>query len=999
MIRTTLLLGLVILSGAQCRSLSAQDASSAGENTASPAAGLSPSEALDHFQLADGLQVESVLAEPLVQQPVFMNFDERGRLWVSNYLQYPYPAGLKLLGRDKFYRTTFDKVPVAPPHHEPGADRISIHEDTDGDGKYDKHSTFVEGLSITTSFAHGRGGVWVLNPPYLLFYPDRDKDDVPDSDPVVHLSGFGLEDTHSCANSLRFGPDGWLYGCQGSTVSGRVLRHGIDIEPVTSMGQLIWRYHPENRVYEIFAEGGGNAFGLEFDSQGRAYSGHNGGNTRGFHYVQGGYFQKGFSKHGALSNPYAFGYFSWMGHVKVARFTHNFVIYEGASLPSPFHGQLFGIGPLQNHVVLAKLTPDGSTYQTTDVGHAIESDDERFRPVDIKAGPQGAVYVADFYEKYISHRQHHDGQIEKHNGRIYRIQSDSQEPSVPTDFGRLSTRELLARLGDENKWVRQTVVRILGDRLDRSAIPALQTMIRENDGQLAVDSLWGLNASGGFTEDFAIETLDHNNAFVRSWAVRLLSDDRNVSDKVAGQLVKLAVSESEVQVRSQLAASARRLPAKHGLPIVNALVAHAADTDDPHVPLMLWWAIEAKAESDSDAVLALFESDEFWNQAIVKDHLLERTMRRYARAGRRKDLIACATLLDRAPEKQHVVILMKGFEKAFQGRSLTGLPDELVATLARVGGGSETLRLRQKDPLVVQSAIAALNDSKVSEARRREFIDVFGELRLADSIDPLLQVVGTSKKPALVLAALTALQSFDRADIADRILESYGSFTGDNLATAQSTLASRPQWAGKWLQAMVAGRIDPKSVPLDMVWKLQLHKSEQVTNLTKALWGDARGATPVEMRQRIAALTEVITKDSGDPALGKKLFTATCAKCHRLFDSGGQIGPDLTSYKRDDLSRMVLNVANPSAEIREGYETWLIVTESGRTVTGFKVDEDERVIVLRGSDGNNINVSKDSIDESVRQPNSLMPQGLLKGMSDQEIRNLFAYLRSSQPLN
>src|SRR5690606_14090151 len=150
-----------------------------------------------------------------------------------------------------------------PPNHFPGKDRISIHEDTNGDGRFDAHRVFVEGLSIVASCARGRGGVWGLNPPYLLFYPDRDDDDVPDGDPVVHLAGFGLEDTHSVVNSLRFGPDGWLYAAQGSTVSARVTRPGRDDEPMHSAGQLMWRYHPESRRYEVFAEGGGNAFCVE----------------------------------------------------------------------------------------------------------------------------------------------------------------------------------------------------------------------------------------------------------------------------------------------------------------------------------------------------------------------------------------------------------------------------------------------------------------------------------------------------------------------------------------------------------------------------------------------------------------------------------------------------------------------------------------------------------------------------------------------------------------
>ncbi len=205
------------------------------------------------------------------------------------YLQYPNPAGLKMVSRDKFLRSVYDKVPPAPPNHFRGADKITIHEDTDGDGKFDKHTTFVEGLSLVTSFEFGRGGVWVLNPPYLLFYPDANGDDVPDGDPVVHLEGFGIEDSHSVTNNLRFGSRRLALCHAGQhrhrqTSSGRATRTSVH-----SMGQLVWRYHPELKKYEIFAEGGGNAFGVEIDAKGRIYSGHNGGNTRGFHYVQGGY--------------------------------------------------------------------------------------------------------------------------------------------------------------------------------------------------------------------------------------------------------------------------------------------------------------------------------------------------------------------------------------------------------------------------------------------------------------------------------------------------------------------------------------------------------------------------------------------------------------------------------------------------------------------------------------------------------------------------------------
>ena len=144
----------------------------------------------------------TVEEQPLVRQPLSIKWDARGRLWVNQFIQYPDPAGLKMVSRDKFLRSVYDKVPAPPPNHFKGLDRISFHEDTDGDGKYDKHGTFIEGLSLTSSFAFDKDGLWVLQPPYLLFYPDKNHDDVPDGDPVVHLEGFGMEDSHSIASNL-----------------------------------------------------------------------------------------------------------------------------------------------------------------------------------------------------------------------------------------------------------------------------------------------------------------------------------------------------------------------------------------------------------------------------------------------------------------------------------------------------------------------------------------------------------------------------------------------------------------------------------------------------------------------------------------------------------------------------------------------------------------------------------------------------------------------------
>ncbi|MFO1093153.1 MAG: PVC-type heme-binding CxxCH protein [Planctomycetaceae bacterium] len=961
---------------------------------------LSPADALAAFTVPEDLEIQTVLTEPEVKQPLFMSWDERGRLWVLQYIQYPYPAGLTMVSRDEFWRAVYDKLPEPPPRGVRGADKITIHEDTDGDGVLDRHKTFVDGLNIASSFAKGRGGVWVLNPPYLLFYPDANNDDVPDGDPVVHLQGFGFEDTHSIANSLRWGPDGWLYAGQGSTVTGNIFRPGLDKpeQAIPSMGQLIWRYHPELRKYEIFAEGGGNTFGVEFDAKGRVFSGHNGGDTRGFHFVQGGYYQKGFAKHGPLSNPYSFGYFPQMKHHSVPRFTHNFIIYEGGALPERYNGKLFGVEPLQGQVVQSDIFPDTSTFATKDINRPVLTTDKWFRPVDIKVGPDGAIYIADMYEPQISHREHFSGQIDKTNGRIYRLQKKGAKPIARFNVGQMSTAELVETLKHPNKWFRQQALVQLGNRQDASAIPPLKAGLASGDPQLALECLWGLNLCGGFDETVAIETLAHSDRYVRAWTVRLLCDDFAVSDEMAARLVKLAVREAYVEVRSQLASSARRLPAVQCLPIVRQLLARSEDVQDVHIPLLLWWAIESKAGSDRDAVVKLFEEPALWTLPIVREHLLNRVMRRYAAAGTRQDLLACAKLLNLAPDKDSSAALMKGFEEAFQGRSLAALPEELAAAIEASGHASLLLQVRQKTKSAVAQALAKLTDPAADPAERLALVQVFGEVDIPAAVDPLLTILTTSSDEPLQTAALTSLSRYKLPAIADVVIKRFNDFGLDARAAALTLLSSRTVWSRALLAAVDAGKINASLIPLDTVRLMTLHPDADLAAAIGRHWPDLRGASSADMQSMLGRVHDILAVGRGDPYKGKVLYRASCGKCHLLYGDGGRIGPDLTSYQRKDQQRILLNVINPSAEIREGFEAYNVLTTDGRVLSGFLFDQDKDLVVLRGVDGQNVSIPRTDIDEMSRAPKSLMPEGLLSTLSDQDIRDLFAYLQGGQPL-
>jgi putative heme-binding domain-containing protein len=975
---------------------------SAGHKMAGRGEPLTPAESARSFTVPEDLEFEQVLAEPLVRQPVFLNFDERGRMWVVQYIQYPAPAGLNVVSKDVWWRAVYDKVPEPPPRGVRGEDKITIHEDTDGDGKFDKHTTFVDGLNIATAVAQGRGGVWVLNPPYLLFYPDANHDDVPDGPPVVHLEGFGLEDTHSVINSLRWGSDGWLYAAQGSTVTGRVrapaTTGSAPTNVVLSQGQNIWRYHPETHRYEIFAEGGGNAFGVEMDDKGRVYSGHNGGDTRGFHYTQGAYLRKGFEKHGELSNPYAFGYFPNMTGTPGERFTHNFVINHGGALPARYDGMLFGVEPLQGRVVLSEITPEGSTFQTRDLERVVTSRDSWFRPVDIKVGPDGAIYVCDWYDRQVTHTRNQEGNIDTSNGRIYRLRAKGSKPLAPFNLAALSNEQLIGLLNHSNTWFRQTIQRLIADRHEATLGPRLQQLVAQSSGQLALEALWACHSSGGLTEAAASSFLEHPEPQVRLWTVRLLGDDLTVSPGLLRQFVELAGREPNVEVRAQLAATAQRLPAADGLAIVGRLALHDEDVKDPRMPLLCWWAMEKPCEAHRDAVLRLFEDSAFWNRPMVEQHLLERVMRRFAAAGARRDLLTCARLLELAPLREHSERLMKGFEAAYQGRSMAGVPEEVIQAMARHGVGSPAFRLRQGAPEALPQALKTIADAKANRQERQRFVQILGEVRQPAAVPALLQLVEQPADAELRRSALNALAAYDELDIGRRVAAVYPALTGDVRTAAQTLLSSRTAWSLQLVQAVDRGQVRPLDVPREIVAQMKLHKDSQLAGLLRRYWPEPATPGGAAWQSQIQHFGDVLKAGKGDPYRGQVLFNASCASCHTLFARGGHVGPDLTSYQRSDLDFLLLNIVNPSAQIREGYENFVVETKDDRTMNGFLVERDSRLVVLRGLDGQNITLERKDIVDLRAASLSLMPEGLLDALSDQQVRDLFAFLRSTQPL-
>ncbi len=964
---------------------------------------LSPQESATKFKVADDLVVEQLLHEPLVAQPTHLSYDARGRLWVAQYRQYPYPAGVKMLSRDKYYRAHYDKVPPAPPNHDRGRDVISIHEDTDGDGAFDKHKVFVDGLNMANAVLPGRDGVWVMNTPYLLFYPDRDGDDTPDGPPTVHLAGFGLEDTHSVANGLIWGPDGWIYGGQGSTTSSRVVRPGLDAagaEGVYFEGCMVWRYHPVTRVYELFAEGSGNVFGLELDGEGRLFSGHNGAETRGWHYLQGGYYMKQGvdpGKFGPPRNPFSFGELPWMKlAAPIQRFTHGVAVVEGTALPTSRQGQMFWIDPIHSLVVATERQPRGATFGTRELDQVLKSADEGFRPVFIVNAPDGSVHIADFYEHYIAHGQHYQSQIDPTTGRIYRLRGKESVMEKDVNLTRKSTDELLALLSHPNKWHRHTAARLLGWRATTEVQSKLRALLAIPSAPLA--ALWALHRAGGLDEATALAMLKHSSPTIREWTVRLLGDRKELSSILATAIQDQARAETDVRVRAQMASSARRLPVAQALPLVNALFTHAEDTSDPCVPLLCWWVLETHLAQLRDAVLALFQSSAVRELPLVREHILPRLMRRFAVEGRRQDLLVCAGLLRAAAASTNETAqLMKGFEEAYRGRVMTGLPDELLAALAATSNAPLVMRVRQREAAAVDEALAQIQNAKAKLEDRLLYARTLGEVREPKAVKPLLLLATGEQPVALRKAALSALTAYEDDSIATNVLAALPKFSSDVRPAALALLTSRTTWSVALLQELEAKRIDNALLPPDIADRLRQSKDKSVRELASRILPRAPVATTAALQQRITEVEAILKRAPGNPYAGEAHFNQRCAACHKLFFKGGNVGPDLTAYQRDNLGTLLISVLNPNAEIREGYAYVEIETIDGRNLGGFLTDRDAQVTVLRGLDGQDITLRAADIRSVEPTGRSLMPEGLLDDLNDDQLRDLFGYLRQSQP--
>jgi putative membrane-bound dehydrogenase-like protein len=833
----------------------------------------------------------------------------------------------------------------------------------------------------------------VLQVPYLLFYPDRDGDDVPDGDPDVLLSGFGMEDAHSVANSLTWGPDGWLYGCQGSTVTANV--RGVEFQ------QGVWRYHPLTFRFELFCEGGGNSWGLDFDRHGNLLYSTNHGGFVLLHGVQGGYYWKAFGKHGPLHNPFTYGYFDHAAHTdfRGGHVTVGGIVYRGDSFPASFRDRYIAADLLGHNVYWHDVLPHGSTFRTRHAGELLLSNDTWFAPSDVTLGPDGAVYVADWHDQRTAHPDP-DAEWDRSNGRIYRVASKGTKPYAGGDLRTLPSAKLIELLAHPNDWFVRKARRILADRRDPEVIFPLREMVRTSKhDQLALEALWALYVSGGFNEAFAAELLDHPNPQIRRWTIRFLGDDGKVSSALARRLAEVAGREAHPAGRSQLASSAKRFAAEVGLPIVEAIVKQDADRRDPHIPLLLWWALEHHLMKAMPAVVSFFASDEAWKSALAREAIQPRLVRRLAAAGTKPALLACQRLLASAPADDLTRLLEALDQGLGERRDPAGrFPSELAEWLYGLWDPESVdlplvrLLLRLERPGALRQALAVSADPKAATSTRVAVIHALGEL--GHNGLPLVKLLDAREPTEVQLAALAALARFEHTAIADAVIALYLKMTDRVRGRARPAVLSRRDWAKRYVAAVERKAIDAREVSADELQALARFRDPDLDARVRKVWGSVQPLTPEEKLAEVRRLSNDLRAAPGDARKGRELFTRHCATCHKLFGEGASLGPDLTHANRKDRHFLLVSLVDPSAVIRKEYVAHTVQTTDGRVLTGLVVEDTPGRITLADAKNEKTVIPRKRIEIIKESPISLMPENLLMELKPQELRDLFAYLQS-----
>ncbi len=957
----------------------------------------SPIEALHRLALPEGFEATLFAHEPAVRQPIAMTWDDRGRLWVAESYSY-----------EEWERR--------------GEDRILILEDVDGDGRHDRRTVFWERGNHFAGIALGFGGVWVADAPNLIFIPDRDRDDQPDGEPEIVLTGWTTEGQHNMVNGLSWGPDGWLYGRHGVLQDSHVGVPGSPDSARVEVSCGIWRYHPQTRAFERVTRGSTNSWGLDWNAAGEMFMS---GNVNGhlWHVIPGAYPER---MHPTTKTPYVYERLTMSADLPHYLGTANWrrdwnrgalgrdgesalggghshcgaMIYLGHQWPDFYRGLMFMCNTHGRRVNIDRLERRGASFVGTYEGDFLRANQSWFRGVSLNYGPDGAVYLSDWTDDGECHD--HDG-VHRTSGRIYRITHGTASP-WKGDLARERDAVLLGLLNHPNHWFARHGRRILHERavegrLDVSTTDALHSRLRSaQDIRQRLESLWALHATGGLTKTQCSAMLGDPEPAVRSWAVRLLVDHEGTLSAKFRQDLKdlevLARSESASQVRLALASVAQRIPIAERESLLLALAKREENHRDAVVQRMLWYAFEpviANRPGLARTAVPIFSRR---LTRLTGRRLMEPEL---AAAGGEDALVALLTQMENAE------ILESLLEGALVSASKPRLeiPNRLdrwhpviealrVHEDARVRQPAMKLAVALRHEPTLASLIAVVRDAEQPLENRQSALLPLPSLPGHAGIDQLCELL-LHEGPA---AILPSLPSRNVPGWSHWLLERWETLDDRTRTAAIEALSSRIDTAHSLLEALRRGQVSRREIIATQAQRIAAIKDDRLADLLETHWGQVQRSSREKQAsiERYRALIQS-SERAPDVLRGRQLYERTCGACHRLFGQGGQLGPDLTGSDRSNLDYLLQNIVDPGASVAVDYRLTVATTKDGRVISGSLVESDRSGVVLRTPTGEE-RLQRADLANRRTLKTSLMPEGLLQSLSEAEVIDLIAFLRT-----
>ena len=993
---------------------------------------LDPAESRQHAITPEGFHIELFASEPLLEgKPLAMCFDGDGAVFVAESVDYP---------NDLVEPAKDD--PAAPVD---GHDRIVKLTDTDGDGQADRRDVFADKLSVPTSLlAHDRG-IIVAMAPNTLYLKDTDGDGRADLRTVL-FTGWGTGDTHAGPSNLTWGLDGWVYGIVGysgfnGTVGGE--RH--------QLAKGFFRFTPDGSRFEALRSTNNNSWGFGFSEEGLVFGSTANGNpsehmplaNRVYERVRGwsattlngiaGSPEMELAPKASGDGTVAIRQVDHHGHFTAAA-GHR--LYTARAYPREYWNRTaFTCEPTGHIVATFELLPQGAAFASRMAWDLVASDDEWTAPISADVGPDGHVWVIDWYNFIIQHNPTPAGfetgkrgayvtpLRDKTHGRIWRVVYGTGAATARKSLAKASPDELVAALGDDNMFWRERAQRKLVERAagqpdgGRDVMPALIKLVENSScdavglNPAAIHAIWTLRQLGALegptADSLAVarvqSALAHPSAGVRMNAVKALPRDAGTLAKLAGSsviddpapLVRLAVLEALGEWSSSAEAAA----------IVTKMLSNPRTLADP---VLADAATSAAAVQAAGVLPALLTAKPAAEQASpVMLTLVERVAEHVARGADGPAVAAVLVRLSDTPQPAAVAViagLARGWPKGTPAdlgpaadASLVKLVDTLpanaqgqIVTLAQHTGSTA---LDSQIGRVSDALVAMIDDTKATDQDRISAAERLVQLRPADPaiVDLVIQRVGGKASPEISTGLINALGRSSAAETPAAILDRLASFTPPVREAAVRTILANRDWAAVLVERLEQRRVNLGDIPIVERTKLTDHPDRKIRDQAKKILA-AGGGLPNADRQKVIDEILPVVSRGGDAARGKLVFKEQCGKCHMHSGEGGKVGPELTGMAVHPAHELLIHILDPNRSVEGNYRAYTVSTDDGRVVTGLLAAESKTAIEIVDAEGKRVAIQRSEIDAFQPSPNSLMPVGFEKQIKPEGFADLLAFL-------